>query len=139
MILQYLLLDMLCNSCSMEKEDRELIIDGKPGIIFSANSLTFASLPRTDCHLHTCWTDGVGTCLEVYRTACEMKLDTILFSEHSRKTSTDWFSDFAAEVRALPKKPCPWMTVAVESTAATWPFNLISWFIIRRDRPACTH
>ena len=90
----------------MKKESCELIINRKPGIIFSANSLTFASLPRTDCHLHTCWTDGVGTCLEVYQTACDMKLDTILFSEHSRKTSTNWFNDFAAEVRNLPKSPC---------------------------------
>ena len=90
----------------MKNKNRDQIINRKPGIIFNANSLIFSSLPRTDSHLHTCWTDGDGTCLEVYQTACEMKLDTILFSEHSRKTSIDWFSDFAAEVRALPKNPC---------------------------------
>ena len=36
----------------------------------------------------------------------ESGLNTILFSEHSRKTSTDWFSKFADEVRRLPTSPC---------------------------------
>lgn len=60
----------------------------------------------TDCHLHTSWTDGEAPVIDVYRTAVECGLETILFSEHSRKTSTDWFHKFAKEVRTLAKSPC---------------------------------
>lgn len=77
-----------------------------PGLIFQANELDLANLPRIDSHLHTSWTDGKGTVEEVYRAAVESGLATILYSEHSRKTSIDWFSSFAAEVRALPSYPC---------------------------------
>ena len=77
-----------------------------PGIIFEARKLDLANLPMVDCHLHTSWTDGASTVQEVHRSAIENGLSTILFSEHSRKTSTDWFSKFAAEVRALPTFNC---------------------------------
>lgn len=77
-----------------------------PGLIFEARNLDLANLPKVDCHLHTSWTDGANTVEEVYRTALENRLTTILFSEHSRKTSGDWFHKFAAEVRALPDSPC---------------------------------
>ena len=43
---------------------------------------------------------------EVYDAAVVCGLKTILFSEHSRKTSTDWFHKFADEVRLLPDIPC---------------------------------
>lgn len=33
-------------------------------------------------------------------------MELILFSEHARATSVDWFGDFAAEVRQLPQTPC---------------------------------
>ena len=78
----------------------------KPGLIFQANDLDLASMPRIDSHLHTSWTDGKGTVGEMYRSALENNLSTILYSEHSRKTSTDWFPSFVAEVRALPSAPC---------------------------------
>jgi putative hydrolase len=77
-----------------------------PGLIFQAKQLNLANLPRIDSHLHTCWTDGEPTVKEVYGAAVESKLSTILFSEHSRKTSTDWFPSFATEVRELPRSPC---------------------------------
>lgn len=77
-----------------------------PGLIFESRKLDFSKLPATDCHLHTSWTDGAATVDDVYRTAVERGLTTILYSEHSRKTSTDWFGDFADEVRALPTTPC---------------------------------
>lgn len=77
-----------------------------PGLIFQANALDLANLPRIDSHLHTSWTDGEATVAEVYRAAVESGLATVLYSEHSRKSSTDWFSSFAAEVRALPSSPC---------------------------------
>lgn len=77
-----------------------------PGLIFEASELNFANLPRIDCHLHTDWTDGADSVVAIYRAAVENKLATILYSEHSRKTSTDWFHKFADEVRALPTSPC---------------------------------
>lgn len=77
-----------------------------PGLIFEARSLDLAKLPKTDCHLHTSWTDGDASAADVYSAAVKSGLETILFSEHSRKTSTDWFKSFADEVRALPSAPC---------------------------------
>lgn len=81
-------------------------VGSSPRLIFQANDLNLAELPKIDCHLHTSWTDGAGSVLEVYGAAVENGLSTILYSEHSRKTSTDWFSSFAGEVRALPSSPC---------------------------------
>ena len=78
----------------------------KPGLIFESNELDLAKLPRIDSHLHTSWTDGKATVLEVYKAAIDCGLATILYSEHSRKTSTDWFPLFANEVRALPSALC---------------------------------
>ena len=76
------------------------------GLIFEATELNLDTLPRIDSHLHTSWTDGKATVDAVYAAAVEHKLTTVLYSEHSRKTSTDWFAAFAAEVRALPSTPC---------------------------------
>lgn len=76
------------------------------GLIFEARELNLFDLPRTDCHLHTSWTDGAASVSEVYSTAVENNLVSVLYSEHSRKTSTDWFYKFADEVRALPTSPC---------------------------------
>ena len=92
--------------------DRELIrIRGSRGIensglIFQASELDLSNLPRVDSHLHTSWTDGKATVEEMYRAAIASGLATVLYSEHSRKTSADWFPSFAAEVRALPSSPC---------------------------------
>ena len=78
----------------------------KPGLIFQADKLDLSNLPKIDSHLHTSWTDGAATVESVYHTAIGCGLETILYSEHSRKTSTDWFPSFASEVRALPSTPC---------------------------------
>jgi histidinol phosphatase-like PHP family hydrolase len=75
-------------------------------IIFQSRDIDLKNLPKTDCHLHTSWTDGAATVEEVYRTAVETGLKAILYSEHSRKTSTDWFGKFADEVRNLSQFPC---------------------------------
>lgn len=87
----------------MKKISRDI---EKSGLIFQAGELDLSCLPRIDSHLHTSWTDGEATVEAVYRAAVESGLATVLYSEHSRKTSTDWFSSFAAEVRALPSSPC---------------------------------
>jgi putative hydrolase len=78
----------------------------KAPIIFDARELDFSNIPKIDAHLHTSWTDGYSTVQEVYERAVEKDLSAILFSEHSRKTSTDWFGDFAREVRSLPQSKC---------------------------------
>lgn len=77
-----------------------------PTIILEARALDLDDLPRTDAHIHTSWTDGKATVAEVYEHASAMGLSAILYSEHCRKTSTDWFPTFAAEVRRLPSHPC---------------------------------
>jgi putative hydrolase len=77
-----------------------------PGLIYSARDLDISDLPRVDCHLHTSWTDGEASVKEVYDIAATRALKTILFSEHSRKTSIDWFPGFHDQVRALPSIPC---------------------------------
>jgi len=78
----------------------------RKGLIFRARELDLARLPRVDSHLHTSWTDGEATVDAVYEAAVASGLATVLYSEHSRKTSVDWFSSFAAQVRALPSAPC---------------------------------
>lgn len=77
-----------------------------PSLIFEARSLDLSRLPRIDSHLHTSWTDGEATVSETYQRAIDLGLEVILYSEHSRKTSTDWFPRFAEEVRSLPVSPC---------------------------------
>jgi putative hydrolase len=62
--------------------------------------------PMADFHIHTNWTDGKHSVVEMHDAAVALGLEKILFSEHARKTSTDWFHDFAAEVRDLPSNLC---------------------------------
>lgn len=62
--------------------------------------------PNVDFHLHTNWTDGKNTVSQMYKYACKKKLKKILFSEHARSTSGDWFGSFAKEVNSLSKKNC---------------------------------
>ena len=61
---------------------------------------------RIDMHMHTNWTDGRNTVKEMYKKSCQKKLSHILFSEHSRKKSGDWFFKFAKQVKSLKKKNC---------------------------------
>lgn len=75
-------------------------------VIFEAGKLTLDAMPMIDAHLHTSWTDGNSSVQEIYDKAVSVGLDAILFSEHSRKTSVDWFPAFVAEVRSLPTTPC---------------------------------
>ncbi len=75
-------------------------------LIFSPDQLAPGKAPAFDGHIHTIWTDGELPVAGVYAQAVDCGLEAILFSEHARKTSTDWFNDFAAEVRALPTSPC---------------------------------
>lgn len=59
-----------------------------------------------DFHMHTTWTDGSASVVDMHRASIAAGLKTVLFSEHARATSGDWFGKFAAEVRALPTDRC---------------------------------
>ncbi len=78
----------------------------KSGLIFEAIKLDLNNLPRIDSHLHTSWTDGDSSVEDVFSMVLKNKLSTVLYSEHSRKNSTDWFSSFAEEVRQLSSSEC---------------------------------
>lgn len=68
--------------------------------------LSYGNIPLVDFHLHTNWTDGAKSVKEMHDQAIRLGLSTILFSEHVRKTSEEWFPDFAHEVRSLPQDVC---------------------------------
>jgi histidinol phosphatase-like PHP family hydrolase len=82
-----------------------------------------ASVPKIDFHMHTKWTDGANTVREMYDRAVAIGMETIAFSEHARSTSGDWFPDFVAEVRALPKSSCKAL-VGVETKVVDLSGNL---------------
>ncbi|MCG3175899.1 MAG: DNA polymerase/3'-5' exonuclease PolX [Candidatus Omnitrophica bacterium] len=67
---------------------------------------TPGAVPRIDLHLHTSWTDGADKAADMYASALKCGLTHVLFSEHARKTSGDWFGRFADEVRSLPRGSC---------------------------------
>lgn len=77
-----------------------------PSIILDSRVLDLSALPRIEAHIHTNWTDGKPTVVEAYERSVAVGLKAILYSEHCRKTSSDWFGQFAAQVRALPTSPC---------------------------------
>lgn len=56
--------------------------------------------------MHTTWTDGHDTAADMHQAAIACGLEAILFSEHARRTSGDWFGAFADEVRKLPADRC---------------------------------
>ena len=61
---------------------------------------------RLDFHIHTNWTDGANSIQEMYDAASDVGLDAVLFSEHVRASSGDWYPDFATKVKSLPRDPC---------------------------------
>jgi len=70
------------------------------------HKVTKNNIPSIDYHMHTSWTDGKNTSIEMYDQSIKEGLSSILFSEHARKTSIDWFSKFADEIRSLPSSTC---------------------------------
>jgi putative hydrolase len=65
-----------------------------------------SNVPAIDFHMHTNWTDGAAPVVEVYNKAVEENLEHILYSEHARAASGDWFLEYASEVKALPDVKC---------------------------------
>ena len=56
-------------------------------------------IPRVDLHTHTSWTDGKNTVFEMSSEAVKKKLESVLFSEHTRANTGEWFPDFVKEIR----------------------------------------
>jgi len=69
-------------------------------------NITRSNIPKFDYHLHTNWTDGNNTVYEMYNKSITEGLESVLFSEHARRSSVDWFMSFANEVRLLPESSC---------------------------------
>jgi len=65
-----------------------------------------SDVPAADFHMHTTWTDGQASVAAMHSRAIECGLEWVLFSEHARRTSGEWFDEFAQEVRALPTDSC---------------------------------
>jgi len=86
-------------------------------------NVTRQNIPRVDMHLHTSWTDGLNTVREMYDQALREGLAMVLFSEHARKNSGDWFERFVGEVRALPQGTCR-VLVGVETKVADYDGSL---------------
>ena len=63
-------------------------------------------IPLFDYHMHTDWTDGKHSMSDMHTAACEKKLCAVLFSEHVRKSSEEWFPRFVREVQSLPSNEC---------------------------------
>ena len=68
--------------------------------VFLANSLRH-ELPKIDSHIHTNWTDGQNSIIEIYQKAQNLMLERIVFTEHSSKTSESWFNKFADQIKEL--------------------------------------
>ncbi|MBT3585656.1 MAG: hypothetical protein HN509_12190 [Halobacteriovoraceae bacterium] len=75
-------------------------------LIINANQLERDNIPLWDLHMHTTWTDGAQSAKEMHQAAIRSGLNYILFSEHARKSSGDWFPKFAQEVRFLEQDIC---------------------------------
>lgn len=70
------------------------------------NDFTRHNVPQVDYQIHTTWTDGTHSVSEMHETAIAQGLSQVLFSEHARATSEDWFLKFVDEVRTLPQEQC---------------------------------
>ncbi len=87
------------------------------------NDFSDTDVPPIDLHLHTNWTDGKNTVEAMYDQAQKVGLEVILFSEHARASSGDWFPKFARQVRELPKTSCHAL-VGVEAKVKDFNGNL---------------
>jgi putative hydrolase len=95
----------------------------KKDYLAELQTLSRQRIPRFDFHLHTQWTDGEAGVSEMHCRAEAVGLNTILFSEHARKTSADWFKNFEKEVRSLSGKKCQAL-VGVETKVEDFQGNL---------------
>ena len=66
----------------------------------------YRQIPKIDHHLHTKWTDGKNSVQDMYNFYRKKNYESILFSEHSRKTSKNWFKKFSNQVRKIKYTTC---------------------------------
>ncbi len=74
--------------------------------LMPARSIAVDAPPCVDYHMHTDWTDGADTIAVMHEAAEEAGLQEILFSEHARESSADWFPGFAGAVRERDHSKC---------------------------------
>ena len=75
-------------------------------LLRAAGDVVTVGVPRVDGHIHTRWTDGESSVAEMHQAGEDAGLCGLLFSEHARHTSGDWFPAFAREVRELKGISC---------------------------------
>src|SRR5690606_13736509 len=80
----------------------------------------------------TTWPDGSQSVAEMHAAATALGLKDILFTEHARKSSGDWFANFAAEVRGLPFDSCR-AAVGVEVKIADYGGSLDICDAVRKE------
>ena len=83
-----------------------MIATSKQDWFVNPSEISADTVPKCDFHMHTTWTDGTASTADMYARAVAEDLQAVLFSEHSRKTSGDWFGEFAAEVRSISGPAC---------------------------------
>ena len=93
------------------------------GLLRPLQSIRKDNIPLYDFHLHTNWTDGNDTLMDMYNAACSRKLHAVLFSEHVRKTSGDWFDRFVYEIRSIKGDSCAAL-VGLETRVLDFEGNL---------------
>jgi putative hydrolase len=57
---------------------------------------------NVEFQVHTSWTDGQATALEILQTASERGLAALAFTEHVRE-DTSWFPEFRSEIRSAAR------------------------------------
>lgn len=91
------------------------------------NFIRFADLNKEyikrDYQIHTTWTDGSHSSLEVIDAAKKMGLKSIAFTEHIRRES-EYFSDFYKEVDDLRKQNALEIFIGVETKVIDLEGNL---------------
>ena len=76
-------------------------------LVGAGNDLhTRYNLTLVDYHLHTNYTDGNDSMIDMYRMACAKNLSAVLFSEHARASSISWFPSFVDEAKTLKSGDC---------------------------------
>ncbi len=88
------------------------------------NYKKYQKIPLIDLHVHTNWTDGKNSVKEMALAANKLKLETILFSEHSRSSSKKWFSKFSKEVKKNRNKTKCKLLVGTEVKIKDFDGNL---------------
>ncbi len=70
-------------------------------LVFNASEIRNVDL-RIEAQVHTNWTDGKNSVSEMEKAARDFGLRALVYSEHTSSGSGTWYSNFVAEVRALP-------------------------------------